>query len=398
MKILKSEADYEAALARVESLIGLDPAEGTTEAEELELLSLLVEKYEDEHYPVASPDPVEAIKFRMEQQGLTYADMVPFFGSKSKVSEVLNRKRGLSLAMIRALHQELGIPAEVLIADPKKELSDEITGIEWGRFPLAEMKKYGWLDFEGPLQEVKERSEEFVRDFFNQAESGLQQNPVLCRRSLRSDREMAPYALAAWHAKVLIDQKKLPAEISYTKNILDDDFFSELRSLSFLEKGPLLAAEFLLKLGIKVVTVPHLKGTHLDGAVFYNADRQPVIGLTLRYDRVDNFWFTLFHELAHLALHLENLEESFFDDLKSTKNISAAESEADRFAEEQLIPAQEWTAFYSDFVTVDDIINFAREMRISPAIVAGRIQKERDNFTVFRKLLGQGKVRSLFVS
>jgi HTH-type transcriptional regulator/antitoxin HigA len=196
---------------------------------------------------------------------------------------------------------------------------------------------------------------------------------------------MAPYALAAWHAKVLIDQKKLPAEISYKKDILDDDFFGELRSLSFLEKGPLLAAEFLLKLGIKVVTVPHLKGTHLDGAVFYNADRQPVIGLTLRYDRVDNFWFTLFHELAHLALHLENLEESFFDDLKSTKNISAVESEADRFAEEQLIPAEEWKAFYSDFV-------------ISPAIVAGRIQKERDNFTVFRKLLGQGKVRSLFVS
>ncbi len=396
MKVLKSEADYEEALERVELLVGLDPSEGTAEAEELELLSLLVEKYEDEHYPVASPDPVEAIKFRMEQQGLKYADMVSFFGSKSKVSEVLNRKRGLSLSMIRALHRELGIPAEVLIADPDKALPDEITGIEWKRFPLAEMIKYRWLEHESSLQEVKERSEELVRNFLHQAGSCMQHNPVLCRRSLRSDREMDPYALAAWHAKALIDQKELSAEVLFSKDILDYEFFNELRRFSFLEKGPLLAAEFLLKLGIKLVTVPHLKGTHLDGAVFYNADRQPVIGITLRYDRVDNFWFTLFHELAHLALHLENLEESFFDDLKSTKNLSAVESEADRFAEQKLIPAQDWKAFYSDYVTMDDIIIFSREMRMSPAIVAGRIQKERDNFSVFRKLLGQGKVRSLF--
>jgi HTH-type transcriptional regulator/antitoxin HigA len=396
MKVLKNEADYDAALERVESLIGMDPAAGTEEAEELDVLSLIVEKYEDEHYPVAPPDPVEAIKFRMEQQGLKYADMVPYFGSKSRVSEVLNRKRGLSLAMIRALHRDLGIPAEVLIADTQKKLPDDIAGIEWGRFPLAEMIKYRWLEHEGSVQEAKERCEEIIRDFFDQAGLGLQRNPVLFRRSLRSDQEMDSYALAAWHAKVLIDQKKLPTEISFANDILDDDFFGEMRRLSFFGEGPLLAAEFLLKLGIKLVTVPHLKGTHLDGAVFYNADRQPVIGITLRYDRVDNFWFTLFHELAHLALHLENMEESFFDDLKSTKNLSAVESEADRFAEDALMPSEEWESFYSEYITMDDIRDFAREKRISPAIVAGRIQKERDNFTVFRKLLGQGKVKRLF--
>jgi HTH-type transcriptional regulator/antitoxin HigA len=90
------------------------------------------------------------------------------------------------------------------------------------------------------------------------------------------------------------------------------------------------------------------------------------------------------------------MEESFFDDLKSTKNLSAVESEADRFAEDALMPSEEWESFYSEYITMDDIRDFAREKRISPAIVAGRIQKERDNFTVFRKLLGQGKVKRLF--
>ena len=147
LKIIKNDTDYTQALARVEELVDLDPEQNTPEAEELELLTLLINTYEDQMYPVDLPDPVDAIKFRMEQQGLKYKDMVPFFGSKSRVSEVLNRKRGLTLSMIRALHRELGIPAEVLISDSKKELREEIKGGEWSRFPLGEKKKRGWSDF-----------------------------------------------------------------------------------------------------------------------------------------------------------------------------------------------------------------------------------------------------------
>ena len=122
--ILKTEADYEAALERIEAL--MDAAPGSSEEEELELLAMLVERYEAEHYPIELPDPVEAIKFRMDQEGLTRKDMIKYLGSQSKVSEVLNYKRSLSLSMIRALTEGLNLPAEVLIqrSEPQMELAD----------------------------------------------------------------------------------------------------------------------------------------------------------------------------------------------------------------------------------------------------------------------------------
>lgn len=116
-KILKTEVDYEAALERVDAL--MDAQAGTAQADELELWSLLVEVYERDHYPMDPPDPIEAIKFRMEQMGLQQKDLTPFIPAKSKVSEVLNRKRNLSLPMIRSLSKHLGIPAEVLVNEPQ---------------------------------------------------------------------------------------------------------------------------------------------------------------------------------------------------------------------------------------------------------------------------------------
>jgi antitoxin component HigA of HigAB toxin-antitoxin module len=116
IKMIKNESDYHAALARLSVL--MQAQVGTPEGDELELLALLIESYEKEHYPIPLPDPIEAIKFCMEQQGLTRKDMVKYFGSPSKVSEVLNRKRPLSLTMIRALEKGLGLPAEVLVQEP----------------------------------------------------------------------------------------------------------------------------------------------------------------------------------------------------------------------------------------------------------------------------------------
>ncbi len=114
-KILKTKKEYTAALALVESL--MDAAPGSAGEQELELWSLLVERYEQEHFPIDLPDPVEAIRFRMEQEGLRQKDLEKFFPGKNRVSEVLNRKRPLSLGMIRSLHRGLGIPAEVLLRE-----------------------------------------------------------------------------------------------------------------------------------------------------------------------------------------------------------------------------------------------------------------------------------------
>ncbi|MDD2951206.1 MAG: DNA-binding protein [Sulfuricurvum sp.] len=112
---IRTEADYEKALERIDVLMDLEPEIGTAEGDELEVLAMLVEKYEEQHWQIATPDPIEAIKYRMEEMGLKQKDLVPIIGSKSKVSEVLNRKIGLSLSMISNLSAQLHIPLEVLV-------------------------------------------------------------------------------------------------------------------------------------------------------------------------------------------------------------------------------------------------------------------------------------------
>lgn len=113
LRPIRSEADYQAALNEVERLWGSKT--GTPEGDRLDVLATLIDVYETEHFPIDPPDPVAAILFRMEQQGLTRKDLEPILGPRNRVSEVLSRKRGLSLEMIRKLHAELGISAEVLI-------------------------------------------------------------------------------------------------------------------------------------------------------------------------------------------------------------------------------------------------------------------------------------------
>jgi len=110
---IRSDVDHESALKRIQALMSAKP--GTDDGDELDILATLVDAYEAKHFPVESPDPIEAIKFRMEQLDLNRKDLEPFIGSRARVSEVLNKRRGLSLKMIRALHEELEIPLEVLI-------------------------------------------------------------------------------------------------------------------------------------------------------------------------------------------------------------------------------------------------------------------------------------------
>ena len=115
IKPIKTEADYEAALAEIESLFDAEP--GTAEADKLDVLATLVEAYEEKHYPISAPDPIEALNYFMESRGLTRRDLEPYVGSRARVSEVLNRKRPLTLRMIRGLHTGLNIPAEILIRE-----------------------------------------------------------------------------------------------------------------------------------------------------------------------------------------------------------------------------------------------------------------------------------------
>lgn len=115
IKAIKTEEDYDQALKRLEEIFHV--AAGTEEGDEAEVLSILIEKYEDEHYPIAAPDPIEAIKFRMEQMDMSKKDLAKVLGYKSRVSEIFSRKRKLTLKMIRNLHEKLKIPYESLLTD-----------------------------------------------------------------------------------------------------------------------------------------------------------------------------------------------------------------------------------------------------------------------------------------
>ena len=395
LKVLKTVEEYERALAEAGRLVALDPDAATPEADELELLTLLITKYEDEHFPIRKPTPVEAIRFRMEQQGLSQGDLVPFFGSRSRVSEVLNGRRPLTLRMIRALHENLGIPADVLLQEPGATLPEEVTGIEWGKFPLKEMFKRMWLEFDGASRDLKDHAEELMRRFFSgPGACGL--DHVLLRGHVRRASTMDNFALAAWCSRVTQLATTRELETRYRSGTLTDGFLRDLVKLSYLSDGPVLAKEFLEKSGIHLVLLRHLPGTHLDGAALLLENGAPVVALTLRHDRLDSFWFSLLHELAHVALHLEEGDSPwFFDDLDADGD--SLESEADKTAAAALIPEDEWSkAAVRATSTPSAVRKFAEELRITPAIVAGRIRHERKNYRILSRLVGHGKVREQF--
>src|SRR5207244_97684 len=152
----------------------------------------LVQAYESANYPIALPDPLEAIRFRMEQQRLTQRDLVPYLGSRSRVSEVLSGKRSLTLPMIRALHSGLGIPASVLLREPGATLPHADPDIEWDRFPVVEMVKRGWI--EATPGDPRAHAQELLRRFLSPLEgqhAGAFFHRTLTERTIRTMDEYA---------------------------------------------------------------------------------------------------------------------------------------------------------------------------------------------------------------
>jgi HTH-type transcriptional regulator/antitoxin HigA len=395
-RLIKTDADYQRALARIETLFDAKP--GTSEGDELDLLATLVDLYEKQTFPIGLPSPVAAIRFRMEQQGLKNKDLIPFFGSASKVSEVLSGERALSKTMIRNLITGLGIPAEVLLQEPGSKLKPDGDVAAFKKFPLSEMVKRGWFPgFSGTLTDAKSQLEDLAAAFVGVLGSAAL-TPAFNRQNVRSGKKCDEHALTAWRIRVmsLAQRESLPP---YTKGTLTHAFLAELVRLSYLDDGPKLAREFLNKSGIHLVFERHLPKTYLDGAAMKLPDGSPVIALSLRIDRLDNFWFTLFHELAHVAQHLDKDGiEVFFDDL-TEKGKTECENEADAFASDALIPDSKWKgAGLTKHSSPFDVYCLAASLRISPAIPAGRLRFEAHDYTLFKNMIGTGKVRTMFVT
>jgi HTH-type transcriptional regulator/antitoxin HigA len=168
-----------------------------------------------------------------------------------------------------------------------------------------------------------------------------------------------------------------------------------------LDDGPRLAQEWLADRGIILVVEAHLPRTRLDGAALLTEDGVPIIALTIRYDRLDNFWFTLLHECAHVVRHLVGASGAdsmeYFDDLDVADTGDIREREADTFARESLVPSAQWQASAVAFApSVDAAVALAEEVGVSPAVIAGRVRHEKRNFRLLSPLVGTGKVRRLF--
>lgn len=397
IKLIKSEQDHEQALARLMSLMEIDPEENSAESDEMDVLAVLIEKYEEETFSIEKPDPIDAIKFRMDQQGLSNKDLIPYIGSAPKVSEVLNGKRNLSLNMIRKLSVGLGISVDVLIQQPEQhKVNDE--DINWESFPLSEMRKRGYIEgFSGTLAELKEYAAEEVGKFLSAVNGGFALKPALLRTSahLRSnDKNIDEYALWAWQVRVLQKAKEDKLIKNYVKETVNAEWMEKLAQLSWSDQGPKLAKEFLNRHGIHLIIEPHLPKTYLDGAVCLSDTGNPVVALTLRHDKLDNFWFSLMHELAHIALHIDGNEAWYLDDL-DVSGGNKIEQEADALARNALLPITSDILMQLD--TVSEVQELAGKLNVSPCIIAGRRRHDMNNHMLFGSLF-RDKIKPFFVA
>lgn len=398
IRLIKNEQDCKKALKRIEDLFDSKP--NTPQGDELELLSFLVEDYESKNYPIDFPDPIEAIKFRMDQSELSQRDLIPFIGNRAKVSRILSGKVPLTLKMIRALNQHLGIPAEVLLKDPGATLPENMKNVDWNKFPIKAMAKLGWLE---PTNDLEDRAEEIMRDQIEQA-GGKEAIPAALFRKAKGGRQNVntdPYALRAWCYRILAIAHKRKLSIKYKKGTVNQEFLKKIATLSMLADGPRLAQEFLASNGIHLICLQHLPKTYLDGVALQLLDGTPVIGLTLRYDRLDNFWFNLLHELSHIGRHLEDKDEVFIDDLSlrgsDPQKENQFEREADEWAEEALIPKGIWEKHpIRSSPTQESLFDLAAKLNVHPAVIAGRVRFETGNYHLFSHFVGNGLVRKHF--
>lgn len=399
IKSIRSKSDYDKALHRISELMELE--RDSIEDDEFNVLVDLVELYENDHFPIGNPGPVAAIEFRMDQAGLTPRDLIPLIGSRAKVSEVLSGKRSLTISMARALNQHLGIPADVLLQDSDDDFDNSLKNLVWSRFPIKSMTKFGWLP-DNP--DTKGSAEEIMLGLIDRAGGADVASTVLYRKNdkLRANAKSDPYAIRAWCWQVLAKANRDNLKINYKSGVVTLNFLKKIARFSKFDDGPKRAAKHLSEYGISLIIERHLPKTYIDGVVLRLGDGRPVIGLTLRFDRIDDFWFNLLHELAHIGRHMDNGRGEFFvDDFKLRSpdgtQEDARETEADEWAQEALIPREIWERSTVRIKpTPMEVVNLANQLEIHPAIVAGKVRYEQRNFRLLSQFVGSNCIRRHF--
>jgi HTH-type transcriptional regulator/antitoxin HigA len=379
IKPIRTHHDLELATVRLANLIQSN-SDGALN-DEIEVLSALIEGFERITAPISATSPIEAIRFRMNQQGLTARQLEPFIGSRARVSEVLSGKRQLTLDMIRSLHEGLGIPYESLISKQleigiaDRPSDSDVSNVYESRF-------HSGLDpavlADGPVPSYATRA--------------LHRKT----RTQRAASKMDQSALLAWQAAVLNKSESRRPRVHYDRAAFSAERLRKVARLSGRPDGPQRAIAAFAENGVSIVILPAFPGTYLDGAAMAHEDGTPVIGLTLRHERIDNFWFTLLHEASHVALHYDQITDNgaiFVDDL-DIRSDEVFERDADELAGESLIPKHLLAQVrWDDASTHDDIVALSVRSRVHIAIVAGRWQRDHQNYKKFSRLIERGTIR-----
>lgn len=274
-------------------------------------------------------------------------------------------------------------------------IKNYLAEIDIASFPFAEMVSKGWLDTSLKGIRNSERKRAAINRFFEDAGARMM-SPMLNKRTDKPISEKARCSLLAWQAQVKLQGRRECSGIAAFRGV-EPALLKTLVHFSARDDGPKLAIDALKDVGVCVVIVPHLQGSLLDGAAMLQDNGSPLIGLTLRDDRLDNFWFVLFHELGHIAKHrYSGLAEGFLDQ-ELDKVEDKREIEANEFARNALISEETWARSFVRFSNdPKDVIEFANGLGISPAIVAGRIRFERKDYKILNSLLERGKLTQLF--
>ena len=279
--------------------------------------------------------------------------------------------------------------------DAEPFAAEQAVAFDWARFPLREMYRRGWFaGFSGSEQEAEQNAESLLGSFLGIASARAVR--AFHRKHVRSGSTLDDYALFAWECRVRWLAQEAPLLAAFSASQLTPEWARTLAQQSAEDDGPARAKSYLRDCGIMLVVEPHMAKTYVDGAALFLADKGPIVAMTLRYDRLDNFWFVLLHEIAHLCLHFRSGDlEPFFDDLDAGPD--KLETEADQFASEALVPGEIWEASIARYArTRPTIESLAHQLRVSPAVVAGRIRREANNYVILNEMVGLGKVRSQF--
>lgn len=386
IKAIRNTNDYQEALKNIEFLVEKGVKKGSAEAEKLDVLVTLVQDYEAKKFTQNMPDPIDAIEFVMDQRELKPEDLVPYIGSRSKVSEILSRTRPLSLNMIKALHKGLDVPAEVLLNQSSESINS--------KFPVKEMQKRGYIS--DKFSNLEKEIEKFFGSIKLNQETAL---ALLTKRTyyIRSPRTMNQNALLVWATQVVKKAKKIGDVKSFNHDLLTQDFLHSVVDLSDEDNSITKVIGLLKSVGINLIIEPHMPQTYLDGAAIMMEGQNPIVALTLRHDRLDNFWFALMHELAHIKLHYGKGVNLFYDDIENIRPTDNYEVEADNLAIEVMIPEAKWLDSPASILpSVEAATLLANELSIHPAIIAGKVRYDRGQYHLLTSIIGKGEVRKEF--